>query len=297
MIVEQVVMTPGDAEKLLIASLGTRQRTIRDDRVRKLAHAIRDGQWRLTHQPIAIDPDGHVIDGQHRLTAIASAGVDVPILIARDVDPATFGVMDTGASRSPADALKIAGHVSVNQLAAAARYLIAYEAVAGTTNSLHAMCRTFTTQDILNVADSERGATLVNALPAANAVAAAVTHPGFLTFIAPTIVLMKESPVDDGLCLEFWERVRDGASLPIGSPILVLRRFLTQDTGLISSKTNERAAIGIATILKAFNGWLANDTRSLVSFRVGVERMPEILPTVPGGPRYVPGDDEPGRRR
>jgi len=288
MIVEEVSLTPHDAEKLLVKSLDVRQRAIRIDRVKRLEHAIRSGQWRLTHQPIAIDPDGHVIDGQHRLTAIAAAGQTVRVLMARDVDPTTFGVVDTGASRSPGDALRIAGHTSVNQLAAAARYLLTYDEIAGTTNSASAVARTFTSQDIVNVCDSERGVLLTSALPVASAIATAFGHHGFMTFIAPMIVVMKESPVDDGLALEFWERLRDGASLPPGSPILTLRRFLTQDSGLISSKHNERAPVGMATILKAFNGWIAGDVRSLISFRNGIERMPVIVPILPGGPAYLP---------
>lgn len=279
MIVERVILTPHDAEKLLIASLGHRQRSIRPDRVARLVRAITTGQWQVTHQAIAVDRDGVVIDGQHRLTAIAASGLDVETMIARDVDRATFGVLDTGAVRSPADVLRISGFNNTNVLAAAARYLLSYDAVVGSTDSMNVAGRTFTTQDIVNLCeDPVRGPLLVNSL----------LHPGYGTFFGPLIVLMKESPVDDGLCLEFTERLRDGTNLGPGSPILALRRFLMQDTGLPSSKHNERAAIGMATTIKSLNGWLEGGTRNLMSYRVGMERMPAIVPVVPGGPAYLP---------
>jgi hypothetical protein len=289
-IIEQVMMTPHDAEKLLMASHGVRQRTIRSDRVLRLIRAIQAGQWRLTHQPVAIDRDGAIIDGQHRLTAIAGSGIDVPIMLARDVDPATFSVLDTGASRSPSDILKIAGHTTVNVLAAACRYLLAYDAVVGTSDSLTSAGRAFTAMEILELADDpERGRLLISAIAAAQSISVALNHNGYITFIAPVIVLMKESPVDDGLALEFTERLRDGAGLPAGSPILALRRFMIQDTGLSSTKHNERAAVGMATMIKAYNSWLQGDTRVLMSFKPGIERMPMILPALPGGPAYLPG--------
>ena len=284
MIVESVLLTPHDAEKLLTRSYGTKQRSIRADRVARLVRAITTGQWQVTHQAIAIDPDGVVIDGQHRLTAIAASGMDVEVMLARDVDPKTFSVLDTGATQSPADVLKISGFTNTNQLAAAARYLLAYDDVVGSTDSLTAAGRAFTTQDIVDLAESEiRGPLLIHAMPVANGVATSLLHPGFATFIGPLIVLMKESPVDDSLCLEFLERLRDGTGLSVGDPIHSLRRFMMQDTGLPSSKHNERAAIGIATMIKAFNGWLEGGSRSLMSFRIGIERMPAIVPVMPGG--------------
>jgi len=101
-------------------------------------------------------------------------------------------------------------------------------------------------------------------------------------------LILKESPVDDGLCLEFVERLRDGASLPLGSPILALRRHLSSDQGLIRTNGGERAQTGLAMMIKAFNAWLEGGTRQLMSFRVGVERMPAVVPTLPGGPAYLP---------
>jgi hypothetical protein len=52
----------------------------------RLAKAIKDGEWFLTHQGIAFDQNSDLVDGQHRLAAIVDAGVCVPIMVSRGVD-------------------------------------------------------------------------------------------------------------------------------------------------------------------------------------------------------------------
>lgn len=281
MIVETVELTPADAEKILTMSRGMTQRAVRTDRVARLVHAIRDGQWQVTHQPIALDADGRCIDGQHRLTAIAAAGIPVTVMIARDVDPGIFGVVDTGASRSPSDVLRIAGFANAHQLAAGIRYVLAYERIAGTTDTLGRAQKFFTAQDILNVAQhDERGPQVMAALAAGRGIAKSLGRDGYATWLAAVIIALRDSVVDDGLCLEFLERLRDGASLAVGSPILAQRRYLIQDTGLVTQPKDERGAIGIATSIKAFNGWLEGSQRSIMVFRNGIERMPIVQPAL-----------------
>lgn len=277
MIVEQVTMTPAEAEKILLRSTDMRQRALRADRVARLVHAIRDGQWQLTHQAIALDRDGRVIDGQHRLTAIATAGIPVDVLVARDVAGETFGVLDVGATRSPGDVLRIAGFAQVHHLAAAIRYLLAYERVAGTPDTLDRASKMFTAQDVLNVAQHpERGPQIVNALSAATGISTALRRPGYKTWMAAVIVVLQDSDVNPALALDFLERLRDGAMLPAGSPVLALRRYLIQDTGLGTAPNSTRGAVGMATTIKAFNGWLEGSSRQVMVFRHGIERMPIV---------------------
>jgi hypothetical protein len=101
------------------------------------------------------------------------------------------------------------------------------------------------------------------------------------------IQLMRESPVDDGLCLEFIERLRDGANLKPTSPILILRRYLTSDGGLIKANGGDRPQMGIGSAIKAFNAYLDGTERQLFYFRTGLERMPAIVPMQPS-PAYAP---------
>jgi hypothetical protein len=237
--------------------------------------AIKAGQWQTTHQAIAVDADGVVIDGQHRLHAISRAGVPVEVQIARDVPRRAFEVIDTGSTRSPSDILRIGGYTNTTQLAAATRMLLTYDEVAGTTDTFTAVRIRFTAADVLHEVESERGSVMVQAIPAAQGIAQALGHGGFATWLAALVVILRTSEeVSQPTALDFLQSLRDGASLPPGSPILALRRYLSSDGGLIRGVVSERAQVGLATSIKAFNRWSAGDSSQLVAFRVGIERMP-----------------------
>src|SRR5438046_2404287 len=56
------------AEQWLAAN--TANRPLSRSTVRGFADAMRSGEWLVTHQGVAFDTDGVLVDGQHRLAAI-----------------------------------------------------------------------------------------------------------------------------------------------------------------------------------------------------------------------------------
>lgn len=58
-------------------------RRVNGKRVAQYAKTMKDGEWKLTGQPIIVSEDGHIIDGQHRLMAIAASGVTVKVLLVK----------------------------------------------------------------------------------------------------------------------------------------------------------------------------------------------------------------------
>jgi hypothetical protein len=68
---------------------------------------MKGGSWRLTHQGIAFNCDGTLLDGQHRLAAIIESGIAVQMLVARGVETANQMVMDDHAKRNASDALTL----------------------------------------------------------------------------------------------------------------------------------------------------------------------------------------------
>ncbi len=82
-----------------------KNRPLREFRVKKWVEEIKKGRWLVTHQGIAFDEEGKLVDGQHRLTAVISAGKEVKMMVTRGVDVSTFAVLDQGAQRSAADIL------------------------------------------------------------------------------------------------------------------------------------------------------------------------------------------------
>jgi hypothetical protein len=85
---EVVTVSPAIAEAWLKKNHPS-NRAISRARVECIVSDILSGAWRLTHQGIAFDGEGWLIDGQHRLTAIVEAEVSVPILVAWN-DGASF---------------------------------------------------------------------------------------------------------------------------------------------------------------------------------------------------------------
>lgn len=81
----------------------TANRNVRRTHVKWLAGMMSRGQWKLTHQGIAFDLAGRLIDGQHRLMAIIEAGVPVELVVTRGVETSGFYVCDLAVGRTAAD--------------------------------------------------------------------------------------------------------------------------------------------------------------------------------------------------
>ena len=72
-------ITPSIAAAWLARNMNNRRPNQRI--IDELAAAITAGLWHTTHQGIAFDELGQLIDGQHRLLAIVKAGVAEPFEI------------------------------------------------------------------------------------------------------------------------------------------------------------------------------------------------------------------------
>jgi hypothetical protein len=101
---EEVLVTPEVARRWLERNAGNRR--VRESHVEALALAMMGGEWRLTHQGIAFDPEGNLLDGQHRLRAVVLAETPVRMTVARDVAPEAFAALDLGKARRIADVLR-----------------------------------------------------------------------------------------------------------------------------------------------------------------------------------------------
>ena len=80
-------------------------RTIRSKNAKSYARAMLAGEWSLTHQGVAFDEKGIMIDGQHRMTAIIKSGEEQMFLVFRGLKNSCFHVLDQGARRTGKDIL------------------------------------------------------------------------------------------------------------------------------------------------------------------------------------------------
>jgi hypothetical protein len=95
-----VTVTPELAAKWLERN-HTQNRPINWKRVEAMANDMRTpGAWKLTHQAIAFDGEGDLIDGQHRLQAVVQAGKPVQMLVVRNDEGSFHDPIDRGAARS-----------------------------------------------------------------------------------------------------------------------------------------------------------------------------------------------------
>lgn len=104
--IEVVEVTPAMASHWL--ETNRVNRAVRQGAVREYAIDMASGRWVFTHQGIAFDDAGELIDGQHRLLAIVQSGCTVRMVVTRGLDPAARRDVDRHAKRTPYDAVSLA---------------------------------------------------------------------------------------------------------------------------------------------------------------------------------------------
>lgn len=102
-------------------------RSLMPNKIAQFAQAMRLNEWDVTHQGIAFDENGDLLDGQHRLHAVIKAGIPVDMLVIRGARRDTFAKIDTGGPRHPGTWFQMAGYLNGNAVAAAARLWICLE--------------------------------------------------------------------------------------------------------------------------------------------------------------------------
>lgn len=91
----------------LLLQANVRNRPISSVHVAALVRDMLSGNWRLTHQGIALDCDGRLVDGQHRLSAIVASGTTQKMTVTYNVEPDAFHSIDVGIQ--PRSIAQIAG--------------------------------------------------------------------------------------------------------------------------------------------------------------------------------------------
>lgn len=122
---EVVLLTPALAQECL--NRNKSNRPVAKNHVVGLSNAIKRGEWQLTHQGLAFDVNGNLIDGQHRAYAVVDAGISITTMISFGVSADAFEVLDYGRKRSISDVLALTGEQNTNNLAAAIRYCWNYD--------------------------------------------------------------------------------------------------------------------------------------------------------------------------
>jgi len=106
---EMMTVTPELAIRWL-EEKNNRNRSISPKKVDAYASDMADGRWVATHQnAIAFYKDGNLADGQHRLAAIAKAGMPTELMVWWGLDDKSAYGIDAHRMRATHDQVRIAG--------------------------------------------------------------------------------------------------------------------------------------------------------------------------------------------
>ncbi|MBW4666501.1 MAG: hypothetical protein KME60_03395 [Cyanomargarita calcarea GSE-NOS-MK-12-04C] len=121
--IEVIKITPEMAEELL--STQQPNRILNERRIAAYAAMMKDGDWKIA-DPIKIDINGRLYDGQHRLHGVVKANVVVEFTVIRGMPEHAKKYCDLGQTRTAAQIAQIAGLNITKQHLSIPRQWLAY---------------------------------------------------------------------------------------------------------------------------------------------------------------------------
>jgi hypothetical protein len=260
-------LTPAAARQIL--ERNTRNRSLHEDYVRKLAGAMERGEWMVNGEPIQIAEDGVLLNGQHRLNAIVASGVTVPMLVVRGLPSTTQMTMDVGTRRNLSDVLALHGESDTTNLGAMLGMLHRYRNGDRLDNS--GRTAPTATEALARLEEEPR---IKEYLPLGRKVLR-VTH---MRVSVSALLAYLFDGVDPKEGTRFFETLCNAPAEPQGSPVRALRSILDRS---YSERTYRISTYVLtAMTIKAFNAWREGREMALLLFRPGGpsrETFPKIL--------------------
>jgi hypothetical protein len=210
---EVLLVTRAMAEAWLAARHPNRR--ILAKRVEELAAIMRQDGWCVNGEPILLDEDGRLLDGQHRLTALVQVGKPLPFLVVTGVPIDVQATLGQAIQRSRADILAMHQQTNTKALAGALGVLWRYD---------HGLMlepkRRFFAQHTLEILLRYPG------LSASMSWGLSVRR--FLPGAVGSAVHYLMSQRDRALAKHVFTRLRDGLELTASDPLHTLRERLIE---------------------------------------------------------------------
>lgn len=230
-------------------------RNLTDRLVDKIARDIKENKWVVDGSAIRFDKKGNVIDGQHRLWAIVTAGKPIESLVIHGLSEESKDIIDTGKTRSNSDILHFHGYVNTASLANACRLSIGYKKNEGNLYNWASGSSKLHCSSSEIVAEAESNRDLVNCHQKV------ISYKFIKKFIGlgtASFCLHIFSKLDKRKAEEFFYLLEKGENLKEGDPILALRNSLALRDHLtmkLAKGGNYRTAYLIALVIKAWNAY------------------------------------------
>lgn len=263
--VERVHLTSEEAAEWLQRHEGPNRR-IAEGRTLQYQSDMENGRWHFDAMPIRISNEGKLLDGQHRLTALANClpPQKVEFLVIRGLDPDSQLVMDQGGTRTAGQQLGIRGVKDANVVASMSKSyldwknsrLFSSSQRAGTTKP-EAVEWALEHQDLIHK----------------------VFETDFRKVDAPTSVVgafaLATIQFAPNRTREFLSALAQGVGLEDGSPILALDRRL-RNIRRTRVKVSHREYL--AYFIRSWNAWVSQNTLTKVQIgSLTEDNFPRLL--------------------
>ncbi len=262
-----VLLTPDAAEKILAAN--NRNRRKRPGGVEFFEDIIVNKEWGWTHQGIAIDTEGYVQDGQHRLQACVKTGQTLPVYITIGMPPENFGKIDTGMPRNARDLAYLRGEKNEAILTSVGRMLVQIEQHGGEA------ARRTTKRTPIDRVDRkvvEAGDVLRDAAATAARIRRELKANVNGLALAIYLITMK-LPEGDPRVQSFISDFESGIGLDTrNDPVWALRRYFIRHEGSRAPRAWEAAAL----VIKAWNQRTSGNTKTYLRWTTD-ERFPDVF--------------------
>lgn len=238
---------------------------------RRYGRSIVAKRWKCTHQGIAFDRDGWLIDGQHRLMAIVATGIPAKLFIipfVEGMDDNTFDVLDSGHKRHASQLLKGKGSTAV---AAAARYLGVVDGSFGTDCKIvgEVLATTVETTEILDVVDAWPELTEWASAVGATNTNARIPHGPHLAVLA-----QGERSIHKDRIGSWLDGINSGAGLSQRDPRLLVRNRFIRDERSFHGQDGRCSAYRL--LVKAWNAHAVGGSLGVLRMS-GNEARPEVV--------------------
>lgn len=209
----QVINVSPELAKRWLEDHNDRNRKLARNRVDQYARDMRDGEWTFDGSPINFNPEGQLLNGQHRLHAIVQSHTTQPIQVFFNVPTESQANMDTGMPRRLSDYYTMEGVPNSGPLVTVARRVVGWE------NGYKANPQNYrpTNHQVQEAIET------YPELHEYAKVAATRAKKSGLSVAVLGLAMFLIMPIDFEQANWFFERVYDGAGLHDQDPIYLLR--------------------------------------------------------------------------
>ncbi|MEU6990308.1 hypothetical protein ABZ953_06555 [Streptomyces sp. NPDC046465] len=255
-------VTPDLAEKWLAQN--THNRNLREKAVMAYARDMESRNWAENGESIKFAKDGTLLDGQHRLQAIALSGVTVKMLVVTGLENRSQETMDDGRKRTLSDALHLRGETNSVILGSLLRRALMWEMGqyrnSGAYTPTNTECLTYLLEhpDVRVSASAAASLRKPTRLPAS---VLGLTHWVF-------------SRIDMEDTTWFFDRLGSGVGLEQYHPVWTLRKRAAEAA---DSQGRVPEDMLLAFVIKAWDAYRDGDEMRLLRFKPG-GATPERFP-------------------